>query len=61
MSKYNSEYNVKLIETVYHNMPAFTDIFDEEAWYIFIFCFVIVTVIGFIFLSRFVKLKPVDW
>lgn len=61
MPKHNSQYNLKLIETVYSHVPAFTDIFDEESWYIFVSCFVALTVLVFFILSRFVKLKPVDW
>ena len=61
MSKRNENYNLKFIDTVYRNLPAFTDIFDEEAWYIFVSCFIALTVIVFVFLSRTVKLKPVEW
>lgn len=61
MPKHNNQYNLKLIEIVYSHVPAFTDIFDEESWYIFVSCFVALTVLVFFLLSRFVKLKPVDW
>lgn len=61
MSKHNDGHSMKFVDIVYRNMPAFTDIFDEEAWYIFVTCFIALTTIVFIFLCRFVKLKPVDW
>ena len=38
-------------------IPAFTDVFDEESFYIFAFLFVIGTVVGALVLSRYVILK----
>ena len=58
---HNKDYNVQLVKKLYSYVPAFTDVFDEESWYIFISGFVGVTVIVFILLAKFVKLKPVDW
>ncbi|EEB20478.1 mitochondrial 50S ribosomal protein L53, putative [Pediculus humanus corporis] len=53
-------YNLKVIDSLYSQVPAFTDIFDEETWYIFAFCFVVGTVIVAFIISRFVTIKPVE-
>ncbi|XP_014216736.1 uncharacterized protein LOC106645400 [Copidosoma floridanum] len=53
-------YSIKLIDTIYSHIPAFTDLFDEESWYIFVTFFVIVTIFVVSILSRFITLKPVD-
>ncbi|XP_026679282.1 uncharacterized protein LOC108252375 [Diaphorina citri] len=54
-------YNIELINTLYENVPAFTDIFDEETWYIFCGCFVATTFLVVFLVSRYVTIKPVDW
>ncbi|XP_059480179.1 uncharacterized protein LOC132199467 isoform X2 [Neocloeon triangulifer] len=55
------QYSMKMIDTLYNEyVPSFTDIFDEDTWYIFVTCFTISTIIIAYFLSRFVTLKPVD-
>ncbi|XP_076168952.1 uncharacterized protein LOC143147528 [Ptiloglossa arizonensis] len=56
----NKNYNMKLIDTVYNQMPAFTDVFDEETWYIFVACFVAGTFLVAFILSKFIILKPVE-
>lgn len=56
----SKNYNMKLIDTVYHQIPAFTDVFDEETWYIFVTCFVAGTFLVAFILSRFITLKPVE-
>ncbi|XP_033210105.1 uncharacterized protein LOC117168501 [Belonocnema kinseyi] len=58
---YHKDYNLKLIDTLYKNVPAFTDVFDEETWYTFVGCFVAGTIMLAFILSKFVKLKPVDF
>lgn len=52
---------MKVIKTVNNYVPAFSDIFDEEGWYIFVSCFVALTIVVFFMLAKYVKLKPVDW
>lgn len=54
-------YNVKLIETLYNQIPAFTDVFDEDSFYTFVLCFVAGTFVLVFIISRFVVLRPVDW
>lgn len=56
----NKNYNMKLIDTLYNQVPAFTDVFDEETWYIFVACFVAGTFLVAFILSRFITLKPVE-
>ncbi|CAB0003604.1 unnamed protein product [Nesidiocoris tenuis] len=62
MAKHPKEgYSVKLIDTVYNQIPAFTDVFDEETFYVFVFCFILSTLVLVFIVSRFITLKPVDW
>ncbi|XP_046745320.1 uncharacterized protein LOC124410760 [Diprion similis] len=56
----HKDYNMKLIDTLYNQVPAFTDVFDEETWYIFVACFVTGTLVLAFILSRFITLKPVE-
>ncbi|KAF4523695.1 hypothetical protein B566_EDAN006067 [Ephemera danica] len=53
-------YNVKLIETLYNQVPSFTDVFDEDTWYIFAACFTLGTILVAVILSRFITIKPLD-
>lgn len=48
------------IERMYMEMPAFTDVFTEETFYIFVVCFVLSTIIIAFLLSRFITIKPID-
>ena len=57
----HKDYNLRLIDTMYKNVPAFTDIFDEETWYIFVFTFVLSTILIAFILSKYIKLRPVDF
>lgn len=59
--KTNSKnYQLKLIEHLYNQIPAFTDIFTEETFYMTVVVFVITT-IGVVFiLSRFITIRPVE-
>ncbi|XP_018788128.1 PREDICTED: uncharacterized protein LOC108968502 [Bactrocera latifrons] len=50
-----------VIEQIYEDIPAFTDIFTEESFYTFVFCFVCATIIVAFILSRFITLKPVEF
>ncbi|XP_014297157.1 uncharacterized protein LOC106693546 [Microplitis demolitor] len=54
------DYSLELIDTLYEHVPAFTDIFDEETWYIFVSCFVTGTFVIVFILSRFITINPVD-
>ncbi|XP_046672285.1 uncharacterized protein LOC124362120 [Homalodisca vitripennis] len=61
MVKNSKQYNVKLIDELYSHVPAFTDLFDEETWYMFVGCFVATTIVVVFIVSRFVTIKPVEW
>ncbi|KAF6214002.1 hypothetical protein GE061_011731 [Apolygus lucorum] len=62
MTKHPKEgYSVKLIDTFYHQIPAFTDVFDEETFYVFVVCFVLSTFLLVFIVSRFITLRPIDW
>jgi hypothetical protein len=52
--------HLDFIEHVYRNMPAFTDVFTEETFYIFVGCFVLTTVVTAFILSRYITIKPYD-
>lgn len=54
-------YNIKLINNFYNQMPAFTEVFDEETWYAFVICFVVGTIAVVFLLSRFITIRPVDF
>ncbi|XP_029171103.1 uncharacterized protein LOC114940542 [Nylanderia fulva] len=56
----NKDYNLKLIDELYSKVPAFTDIFDEETWYVFVLCFVAGTFLVAFILSRFITIKAVE-
>lgn len=49
-----------VIEQIYNDIPAFHDIFTEESFYMFAFCFTIATIFVAFILSRFIRLKPVE-
>jgi len=54
------EATMSIVNKVYDNVPAFTDVFDEETWYIFAACFTIGTLVMTFVASRFITIKPVD-
>ncbi|XP_063993087.1 uncharacterized protein LOC135170871 [Diachasmimorpha longicaudata] len=54
------DYQLELVDTLYSYFPAFTDVFDEDTWYIFVVCFVAGTVVLAFILSRFITIKPVE-
>ncbi|XP_019696218.1 uncharacterized protein LOC109503699 [Harpegnathos saltator] len=56
----SKNYNIRLIDTLYSQVPAFTDVFDEDTWYIFVIYFVASTFLVAFILSRFITLHPVD-
>lgn len=52
--------HLKVIENLYNELPAFTDVFDEESFYVFVACFVTGTILLVVILSRYVKIKPLE-
>lgn len=54
------EATLSLVNKVYDFVPAFTDVFDEDTWYIFAGCFTAATLILTIVASRYISLKPVE-
>lgn len=52
--------HMEVIERIYNDIPAFSDVFSEETFYIFAFCFVIGAFVLAFVLSRFITIKPVD-
>ncbi|XP_074039333.1 uncharacterized protein [Leptinotarsa decemlineata] len=60
MGNKKKDFHLKLIEHVYDNMPAFTDVFTEETFYMFAITVVISTIVVVFIVSRFVTIKEVD-
>ncbi|KAH0947238.1 hypothetical protein HN011_006111 [Eciton burchellii] len=56
----SKDYNIRLINTLYSHVPAFTDVFDEETWYMFVVCFVASTFLVAFILSKFIIIRPVE-
>lgn len=52
--------SMDVIEKLYREMPAFTDVFTEETFYVFVFGFVATTLVLVFIASRFVKIKPIE-
>lgn len=52
--------HVDFIERMYNEMPTFTDVFNEETFYIFVTCFVLTTLLVAFVLSKYITIKPVD-
>lgn len=62
MSANNMKHKVSMdvAQSIYDQVPAFTDVFDEETFYLFI---IILTVCSFLLAfiaSRFITLKPIE-
>ncbi|XP_063616526.1 uncharacterized protein LOC134789806 [Cydia splendana] len=51
---------LQVVEEFYSHIPAFTDVFSEDTFYVFVVIFVISTILVAFILSRFVTIKPVD-
>jgi hypothetical protein len=47
----------KAIDDIYNGLPSFTDVFDEETFYMFAFGFTCCTILVAFILSRFITLK----
>lgn len=58
--KKSDHFSTKLIHSVYDEIPAFTDVFDEDTFYMFVVFFVAITIVVVCVLSRFVTIKAVD-
>lgn len=57
--KANSKnYQLKLIEHLYNQLPAFTDVFTEELFYTTVVIFVLSTIVIAFILSRFITIRP---
>lgn len=54
------DYVIKVIEHVYDQFPAFTDVFTEETFYVTVVAVVISTFVVVFILSRYITLKEVD-
>jgi len=52
---------LEAINDIYNSFPAFTDVFDEETFYIFAAFFVLLTIFIAFLLSRFITLKEKDF
>lgn len=52
--------NLHVVEEIYNQIPAFTDVFSEDTFYIFVVIFVMSTILVAFILSRFITIKPVE-
>ncbi|KAJ0182436.1 hypothetical protein K1T71_001805 [Dendrolimus kikuchii] len=52
--------SLNVIEEIYHHVPAFTDLFSEDTFYVFVVFFVLSTIMVAFILSRFITIKPVE-
>ncbi|KAL0851046.1 hypothetical protein ABMA28_006937 [Loxostege sticticalis] len=52
--------NLHVVEEIYNQIPAFTDVFSEDTFYIFVVFFVLSTIMVAFILSRFITIKPVE-
>ncbi|XP_028178169.1 uncharacterized protein LOC135075908 [Ostrinia nubilalis] len=55
-----SKGNLHVVEEIYNQIPAFTDVFSEDTFYIFVVFFVLSTIMVAFILSRFITIKPVE-
>lgn len=60
MGSNSGESRAKIVHTIYDQIPAFTDIFDEDTFYMFVVCFVCSTIVVVFILSRFLTIRAVD-
>lgn len=54
------EATMSIVNKVYDSVPAFTDLFDEDTWYIFAACFTLATILVTFIASRYITLKPLE-
>lgn len=50
--------NQRVVDAFYSQVPAFTDVFSEDTFYIFVIFFVFSTVLVAFILSRYITIKP---
>lgn len=60
MKPSKQNYQLKLIDHIYNELPAFTDIFTEESFYMTVFAIIVSTIVAVAILSRFITIKPVE-
>jgi len=48
---------LEAINNIYNEFPSFTDVFDEESFYIFAVCFVLGTILVAFLASRVITIK----
>jgi hypothetical protein len=48
---------LEAISNIYNTVPSFTDVFDEESFYVFAVCFTLITIVVAIVASRFITIK----
>lgn len=53
--------SMQLFTRMYGNVPYFTEIFDEETFYLFAIGFVAASFLLTFLLSRFITIKESDW
>ncbi len=49
-----------LVDKIYETTPGFTDVFDEDSFYLFAVIFTLLTFLGAFAASRFVTIKARD-
>ncbi|RWS24495.1 putative mitochondrial 50S ribosomal protein L53-like protein [Leptotrombidium deliense] len=52
--------SVQIFRNIYGSLPHFSDVFDEESFYVFVVLFVLATIAVAVILSRFITLKESD-
>ncbi|XP_075974161.1 uncharacterized protein LOC142975287 [Anticarsia gemmatalis] len=52
--------NLYIVEELYNQIPAFTDVFSEDTFYMFVVIFVLSTIFVAFILSKFITIKPVE-
>ena len=52
--------SLEMFNKMYDNMPYFTDVFDEDSFYVFVVVFVLSTVMVAFLCSRFITIKEWD-
>lgn len=53
--------SLELFRKLEDNLPSFSDVFDEETFYLFAFFVVVLTILVVFILSRFITLEECDW
>jgi hypothetical protein len=53
--------DMSLLQKLYHKIPAFDELFDEQTFYVFALLFTLSSILFVIIISRFVKLKEVNY